>query len=202
MIAFVKGTLTDIEKDSVVLEVGGFGMRVFTPISEELLRAGIGSEVKLYTYLNVREDAMILFGFMDKASLELFKLLIGVNGVGPKSALAIISTLGADDCMMAIASSDQKALSGVSGVGAKTASRIILDLKDKMGPLSGSISEAGERSGAAAVTGQAVQEKQLAIEALMALGFSQTEASRSVRTVYAPDLTVEEMVKAALKQLV
>ena len=132
MIAYVKGELVAVEETSVIIDNQGMGFRVFTPIREDLLRIGVGSQIKLHTYMNVREDAMILFGFLQPEALALFKQLINVNGVGPKYALAILTAMSVDQVILAIASEDKKALTKVAGIGPKTAGRIILDLKDKV----------------------------------------------------------------------
>ena len=137
MIAYVKGELVAVEETSVIIDNQGMGFRVFTPIREDLLRIGVGSQIKLHTYMNVREDAMILFGFLQPEALALFKQLINVNGVGPKYALAILTAMSVDQVILAIASEDKKALTKVAGIGPKTAGRIILDLKDKVSFTSG-----------------------------------------------------------------
>ncbi len=198
MIAYVKGILAAIEESSVVVEQQGIGFRVYTPIQEELLRIGVGQEVQLHTYMNVREDAMILYGFLHTESLQLFKQLINVNGVGPKYALAILTAMSADQVILAIASEDKKALTKVPGIGAKTAGRIILDLKDKIS-FSGNAQPAGEDGEGVPAAGEPAQE---AIAALIALGYAQAEAASAVSKVYQPDLTLEEIIKRSLKQLI
>lgn len=200
MIAYVKGTLEELEQDAALIDVGGLGYRVYTPISEELIRHGIGSEVRLYTYLNVREDAMVLYGFLEKSTLSLFEQLISVTGVGPRSALMILSTLSPQQVISAVISDDKKTLSSVSGIGAKTASRIILDLKDKVGKIGITSEDSGFAVPQAAVQAGPYQE---AVEALVSLGFSQSEASRAVSRVTASsgDLSLEDIIRASLKIL-
>lgn len=200
MIAYVKGELAAIEETSVIIDNQGMGFRVFTPIREELLRIGVGSQIKLYTYMNVREDAMILFGFLQPEALALFKQLINVNGVGPKYALAILTAMSVDQVILAIASEDKKALTKVAGIGPKTAGRIILDLKDKVSFTSGSegvdmpvSGGTGEESSAGAAAE--------AVMALVALGYGQSEAAAAVKKVAQPDMAVEEIIKQSLKQL-
>ncbi|MBQ7015814.1 MAG: Holliday junction branch migration protein RuvA [Firmicutes bacterium] len=200
MIAYVKGELAAIEETSVIIDNQGMGFRVYTPIREELLRIGVGSQIKLHTYMNVREDAMILFGFLQPEALSLFKQLINVNGVGPKYALAILTAMSVDQVILAIASEDKKALTKVSGIGPKTAGRIILDLKDKVSftpggdgadiPVPGGIAEESTVGAAAE-----------AVMALLALGYGQSEASAAVKKVAQPDMSVEEIIKLSLKQL-
>ena len=200
MIAYVKGELAAIEETSVIIENQGMGFRVFTPIREDLLRIGVGSQIKLHTYMNVREDAMILFGFLQPEALALFKQLINVNGVGPKYALAILTAMSVDQVILAIASEDKKALTKVAGIGPKTAGRIILDLKDKVSFTSGSESAAMSKGGEEAVTG-AVGAAAEAVMALLALGYAQSEAAAAVKKVAQPEMTVEEIIKQSLKHL-
>ena len=200
MIAYVKGELAVIEETSVIVENQGMGFRVYTPIREDLLRIGVGGQIKLHTYMNVREDAMILFGFLQPEALSLFKQLINVNGVGPKYALAILTAMSVDQVILAIASEDKKALTKVAGIGPKTAGRIILDLKDKVSFTSGNESAAVPVSGETAETGT-VGAAAEAVMALLALGYGQSEAAAAVKKVAQPEMTVEEIIKHSLKQL-
>jgi len=200
MIAYVKGELAAIEETSVILENQGMGFRIYTPIREDLLRLGVGSQIKLHTYMNVREDAMILFGFLQPEALSLFKQLINVNGVGPKYALAILTAMSVDQVIMAIASEDKKALTKVAGIGPKTAGRIILDLKDKVSFTAGR-GETEMPVGAGPMETGADGAGSEAVMALMALGYSQSEAAGAVSKVAQPDMTVEEIIKQSLKQL-
>jgi len=200
LIAYVKGELAAIEETSVIIDNQGMGFRVYTPIREELLRIGVGSQIKLHTYMNVREDAMILFGFLQPEALSLFKQLINVNGVGPKYALAILTAMSVDQVILAIASEDKKALTKVSGIGPKTAGRIILDLKDKV-----SFTPGGDGAGIP-VPGEIAEESAVgaaaeAVMALLALGYGQSEATATVKKVAQPDMSVEEIIKQSLKQL-
>ena len=132
MYSYIKGILTDMEEDLVVVEAGGIGYNIYTTGQTFRLLPAIGQEVKLYTYLNVREDAMILYGFLTKDDLRVFRLLIGVNGIGPKGALAILSVMTTDDLRFAVLGDDAKAIAKAPGIGAKTAQRVILELKDKL----------------------------------------------------------------------
>lgn len=204
MISYVRGPLVEIEEDVVVVESGGMGFNIHVPLSvlEELPRTG--TEVRLYTYLQVREDAMSLYGFLNRQDLGMFKQLIGVNGIGPKAALGILSAMRPDDLRLAIVSGDAKAISRAPGVGPKTAQRVILDLKDKVkledmlpGADPGAVS--GDGGSAAGMAGSAGME---AIGALVALGYSNMEASKAVRRVTITDeMTPEDVLKAALKHL-
>ena len=144
MISYIKGALGAVEDDVIVVETGGIGLAVHVPLSllEEL--PALGEEVTVYTYFQVREDAMTLYGFLHRQDREMFKQLIGVNGIGPKGALGILSIMRPDDLRIAIVSGDAKAISKAPGIGAKTAQRLILDLKDKAG-----LSQAGISAGTA-----------------------------------------------------
>ena len=131
MYSYIKGTLADMEEGLVVVEAGGIGYNIYTTGQTFDYLPSIGEEVKLYTYLNVREDAMMLYGFLTKDDLVTFKLLLGVSGIGPKGALAILSVMTTDDLRFAVLGEDAKAISKAPGIGAKTAQRLILELKDK-----------------------------------------------------------------------
>ena len=203
MIAFLKGEIADLTEGSVVLDVNGVGYEVLVPGQLLSMLEGIGSRVKLYTYMQVREDAVVLFGFLTKDDLQMFRLLTGVSGVGPKAGLNILSTLGADDLRFAILADDVKRIAKTLGIGAKTAQKIILELKDKLDLQD--VFEKKSASGqitpeaAAAAGSQVVQE---AVEALVALGYGSTEALKAVRSVQpAEDMDVETVLKEALKRM-
>lgn len=198
MIYSVTGTVVDFDRSMVAVETGGIAFHCLTSFATAQKCAAIGSKVTLFTYLNVREDAMELFGFHDKSELQCFKMLITVNGVGPKMALAILSELSADKVALSIAAGDYKALTKASGVGAKIAQRIVMELKGKVGSVFGT-AETGEMLSAVS----SVSEKSNSAEAVAALemlGYSQSEASVAVSRLD-PSLSVEEMIKQALKQL-
>ena len=178
MIAYVSGICKEIEGDSVVIDVGGIGYRVFTPITEALVRMGVGNPMTLYTHFCVREDAQILYGFLEKSTLKLFRQLINVNGVGPKYALAILTQLSENAVILAIASGDHKALTKVSGIGPKTAQRIVLDLKDKV-----SVSQE-----------DATLMPEIRIE-------TEEKGSAALGKIYDEKKTVQQLVKEALRQL-
>lgn len=199
MISFVKGPLAEIDEDSIVIENGNLGLEVFVPLTVLTKLPSVGTEVKLFTYFQVREDAMCLYGFLDRQDLKMFKQLIRVNGIGPKGALGILSALEPDELRKAIVTGDAKGISKAPGVGAKTAQRIILDLKDKIDLeelLPESIpQESNSKPALEGVTGEA-------IDALTALGYSYAEASRAVRQVEMTDsMTVEDVLKTSLKYL-
>ena len=201
MIAFVKGSLVDVESDGVIIDVGGIGYNVFVS-SYTMGRLPLeGNEVKLYTYLNVKEDLMQLYGFLSKDELRIFKLLIGVNGIGPKGGLGILSYLTPDDLRFAVMANDVKAISAAPGIGKKTAEKLILELKDKLGSI-----EPEEVLFSKSVTGNTPFSKEIqtdAVQALVALGYGSTEALRAVTNVMTEqEDSVEEILKKALKFLI
>ncbi|MDF2886555.1 MAG: Holliday junction helicase RuvA [Lacrimispora sp.] len=199
MISFVKGPIAEMTEDSVVIECGNLGYEIFIPLSVFEKLPGVGREVKLYTYFQVREDAMCLYGFLTRQDLKMFKQLISVNGIGPKGALGILSAMNPEELKRAVISGDAKAISKAPGVGAKTAQRIILDLKDKIDTadiLPTAFREVGsDLRKEDGVAGEA-------IDALTALGYSSAEAGRAVRQVEVTDtMSVEDVLKASLKHL-
>ena len=200
MIAFVRGTAVDMTENSVIVETGGIGYEIYMT-GTDLSQIHMGEEVKIHTYFNVREDAMQLYGFRSKDDLQMFKLLLGVNGVGPKAAVGVLAGITADELRFAILSDDVKSLSKAPGIGKKTAQKLILELKDKMKLEDAfEIKLAHEQEKAAAGLGEVSDGRQEAVEALVALGYSSTDALRAVRKVtdVAPD-DVEGLLKAALK---
>ena len=187
MISYIKGPLTAIEEDVIVVEAGGVGMGIHVPLSVLDRLPGIGREVTVYTYFQVREDAMSLYGFLNRQDRDMFRQLIGVNGVGPKAALGILSTMTPDDLRMAIVTGDAKAISRAPGIGPKTAQRLILDLKDKisMEEVLGNLALPCDGGASAALgtasMGEAAKE---AVQALVALGYSNMAVSYTHLDVY------------------
>lgn len=200
MIAFVRGTAVDMTESSVIVEAGGIGYEIYMT-GADLSQIRIGEERRIYTYFNVREDAMQLYGFLAKDDLQMFKLLLGVNGVGPKAAMGVLSGITADELRFAILSDDVKTLSKAPGIGKKTAQKLILELKDKMKLEDAfELKLAHEQEKATAGLGEMTDARQEAVEALVALGYSSTDALRAVRKVTDVALDdVEGMLKAALK---
>ncbi len=202
MIAYVKGTVEDIAEDNVVIDVGGMGYNVRVSADTAAKLPGIGEQAKLYTYMNVREDAVQLFGFLSRNDLEIFKKCITVSGIGPKGALAILSVLDADSLCFAIMSGDAKAISKAPGIGTKTAERLILELKGKIQVEDTLIGkEVAGRGADAAGTADTAQKRE-AVEALVSLGYGQAEALKAVNAIEG----IEEMdsgavLKAALKKM-
>ena len=200
MIAFVRGTAVDMTENSVIVEAGGIGYEIYMT-GTDLSQIHMGEEVKIHTYFNVREDAMQLYGFRSKDDLQMFKLLLGVNGVVPKAAVGVLAGITADELRFAILSDDVKTLSKAPGIGKKTAQKLILELKDKMKLEDAfELKLAHEQEKAVAGLGEISDGRQEAVEALVALGYSSTDALRAVRKVtdVAPD-DVEGLLKAALK---
>lgn len=195
MISYIKGVIDTVEHDKVIIENNNMGYNVLMSQSAtEVL--GQGEEIKIYTYLHVKEDAMQLFGFLSKNELEMFKKLISVSGVGPKGGLAILSALPENNLQMAIISGDAKAISKAQGIGAKTAQRIIIELKDKI-----DLEEMLEISSEAISSDNSIQSD--AIDALIALGYSKTESFNAVKKISVDEnMDVEDILKLALKNII
>lgn len=201
MYAYMKGELTEVAVDYIVIEAGGIGYRIFIPGKTFEYLPEIGEELKVYTYLHLREDVMILYGFLTKDDLELFKLLITVSGIGPKGGLAILSALDADDLRFAVLSGDSKAIAKAPGIGAKTAQRVILELKDKLS-LEDAFEKKTEHVALQKNASGTNQVKNDAVLALTALGYSSTESLKAVSKVtITEDMDVESVLKAALKHM-
>lgn len=183
--------------DAVIIECSGIGYLIKVPQTVFNHLPQKSSELKLYTYLHVKEDAIQLYGFMSKAEEEMFELLIGVSGIGPKGALAILSSLSLDTLRFAIYAQDAKTISKAQGIGLKTAQKMILELKDKI-----SLSDTlGEQSAQVVSADSSSANRAEAIEALTALGFSASEALKAVSAVKDIDnLSTEAIIKAALKK--
>lgn len=197
MLYNIKGTLSVSDVNFIVVECGGIGFKCFTTLNTVKTIGRIGDEVNVYTHLAVREDAMDLYGFATMAELDAFKLLITVSGIGPKAAAAILSELTPDRLALCIASGDAKSITRAQGVGKKTAERVVLELKDKMG----SIAVGSTADTVSAVAGVASDTNTAeAVEALVALGYSQSDAAVVVGSMD-KSLSVDEMIRLGLKQL-
>ncbi|MCI9646902.1 MAG: Holliday junction branch migration protein RuvA [Lachnospiraceae bacterium] len=200
MYSYIKGELVEIQPESIVVEAGQIGYEIRMPANMLGRLGGIGQSVKVYTYLHVKEDLMELYGFLSRDDLQVFRLLLGVNGIGPKGALAILTALTPDDLRIAVLGEDAKAIAKAPGIGSKTAQRVILELKDRLSlvPVAGNASPAAQaisQDSSSAVKAEAVQ-------ALVALGYSSSEAWKSVGKIeLAPEMTVEELLKLCLKQM-
>ena len=201
MYAYIKGILAEITEDAIIVENQGIGYEIAVPGQVFDYLPSVGEEVKIYTYHYVREDAILLYGFLTKEDVRIFKMLIGVSGIGPKGALAILSVLSTDDLRFAILGDDAKAIAKAPGVGAKTAQRVIIELKDKL-----SLEDAFEQKLAnqaqKAELNPALGVKNEAILALTSLGYSQSEALKVLQGIeISPDDQVEDVLKMALKQM-
>ena len=204
MIAYIKGEVAWIEEERIVLESGNIGYNIMMPASSFDTQYLVGKEVKIYTHLNVREDAMQLYGFLNLDELKTFRLLLGVNGIGPKAALGILSGLTTDELRFAVLSDDVKTISKAPGIGKKTAQKLILELKDKI-----DLEEVFETKQEHVRETEGKMEskeenaaKKDAVDALTALGYSSTEALRAVRqTGVTQDMDVETILKLALKNM-
>ncbi len=196
MIDFIKGTVAYTDTDTVVIENNGIGFKILTS-AMTLAKVCVNQKATLYTYMNVREDDISLFGFLTRDELETFKLLITVNGIGPKVALAILSVLSVDELKIAIISNDSKTISQANGVGAKTAARLCMELKDKF-KLEDTIQISGDDL-SESVTNDIITE---AAMALTSLGYTNSEALKAIKKVKDPDsYDVEGLIKAALKNM-
>ena len=203
MIAYIKGELVETLPGSVILDVHGIGYRIYISGRESEQLTKMGSQVKLHTYFHVKEDAMQLYGFQHKDDLEVFSLLLGVSGIGPKAALGILTAFSADDLRFAVLSEDAKTIAKAPGIGVKTAKKMILELKDKLKLEDAFEKKLAHEQEAAAISGTNILDgSKEAVEALVALGYSSTDALRAVRKVTdVPPDDVEAILKAALKNL-
>lgn len=195
MIYSVRGTLIHMEPGFAVVDCSGVGMRCQTT-SNTQRNLKLNSEVTLFTHLNVREDAMELFGFFSQTELSTFRILIGVSGVGPKMALSILSELTSEQVAMAVASSDVKALTRASGVGPKLAQRIILELKDKLKGFASSEISVETSGSVIADTGNVSK----AVAALAVLGYSSADVTPVLSTMD-PTLSVEQLIAQTLRRM-
>lgn len=196
MIYSLKGELIHTEPSLAVVECGGVGYACRTTMNT-LKQIGSSGEVRLFTYLHVREDAVELFGFADTAELSCFKQLISVSGVGPKAALSILSELNPSKLALCITTGDSKTLTRCQGIGTKTAQRIVLELKDKVAKEQHISAADFAAQPTVAVGGNAVSE---ALTALCVLGFGMPQAQAALAGA-SPDSSVEELIKFALKNL-
>ena len=202
MISFVKGTVADIGENCLVVENGGIGYEIYMT-GQDLGKARIGDEKKIHTFLYVREDILQLYGFFSKDDLGMFKLLIGVSGIGPKGGLGILAQLTPDELRFAVMSKDIKAISAAPGIGKKTAEKQIVELKDKLKIEDVLDHQVEAANGAAEDTVNAQGLQADAVQALTALGYGSTEALQAVRKVEMDESTmVEDLLKGALKYLI
>ena len=199
MISYIKGILEDMSPGMVVVDNHGIGYQMMVPMRGESFPK-IGQEIKIYTHMHVREDDVSLFGFLSKEEKEAFELLIGVNGIGPKVGLSVLSTLSVYELKMAVISEDVKTISKTPGLGPKGAKKLILELKDKL-----SFEELEDDGVGAEIfdtSADSSDSVMITIEGLVSLGYSKSEAAIAVNKVEdAKDLTPEELLKKALKNI-
>ena len=201
MISFLKGLIEEKSEKSIFLDVHGVGYEIYMPTGSASMLPSVGEEVKIHTYLQSSENGIGLYGFLTRDELNVFKLLITVNGIGPKGAVGILSALTANELRLAVLSDDDKAISKAPGIGAKTAKKLILELKDKF-HLEDALEEIAEPvkavPGGAGINDAYAE----AVQALTALGYSNSDALKAVKLADNGDLlTTEDLLKAALKQL-
>lgn len=197
MIYSLTGELTYIGDQFLVIDCGGVGFKCFTSLSTASTAGRIGEQVRLFTYLSVKEDALDLYGFKTENELNVFKLLISVSGVGPKAAVSILSEMSADKLALAVAAGDSKAITKANGVGKKTAERIVLELKDKMAGVA--VSDSDSYISAAALVEEESSAGE-AVAALVALGYGKSEAAAVVGAMD-KSLSADEMIRQGLRQL-
>ena len=203
MISFIKGYVAETTENSVILETDSIGYEIFmtgTAIEET---SRMQDKIKIYTYFHVREDTMQLYGFLSRDDLEMFRLLLKVNGIGPKAAMGVLAAITADELRFAVLSDDVKTISRAPGIGKKTAQKLILELKDKLKLEDAFEKKLDHQEENLSLTDTSLRDsRQEAVEALTALGYSSTNALRAVRQVSEETGDdVEAILKAALKQL-
>ena len=198
MFYYVSGTVAEIEAGLAVIDCGGVGYACATT-NYTLSQLKKGAPAKLYTYLNVREDAMELFGFIDQNELRSFKLLIGVSGVGPRAALAILSAITPQQLALAVVTDDAKALTAAPGIGKKIAQRVILELKDK---LAGEDAMGASGKGGAAIAAAVPHSKRSEAQAALAvLGYGSAEIAAVLKDIDMDALPLEDIIRQALKKM-
>ena len=189
MISYIRGELCDIEEQKAIVDVNGVGYGIYMPQQALSLLPPMGQQVKIHTYLNIREDAMQLFGFLTKEDLNVFRLLIGVNGIGPKAGLNILSCLSPDELRFAVLSGDAKAISATPGIGKKTAEKLRKEYNAEIITVASGTDTASNTMQAEAV------------QALTALGYGSAESLRAVKKSSPECSSVEDILKEALKFL-
>ncbi|MCI8401235.1 MAG: Holliday junction branch migration protein RuvA [Lachnospiraceae bacterium] len=199
MISYIKGELTEILEDAIVVESGGVGYNIMVPASLFRELPAVGCLVKIYTHFQVKEDSMSLYGFFYRDDVRMFRMLIGVSGIGPKGALGILSVLTPDELRFAVLAEDAAAIARAPGIGKKTAQKCIIELKDKLSLEEAVRLKQDHGKGRDAAPETAEDPKDEAMQALVALGYSASDAMRAIKA--ARGETVEELIRSALKQL-
>lgn len=205
LIAYVNGILESIEEGNCVVDVNGIGINVNISGSTMDRMPGIGEVVKLYTYTNVKEDAFTLFGFLSIDELNLFKMLITVNGIGPKGGLSILSVMTPDDLRFAIIAGDSTSISKAPGIGKKTAERITLELRDKIKATEDDMLKGGSSISMENIGDDSNSARDEAVAALVALGYNSSDSMKAVRKVLTANSSAaddtEMLLKLALKEM-
>ncbi len=196
MFSYLNGKVAEVGNGTVVIDVGGVGFTCNASL-QTLAAVDVGSIAKLYTYLNVREDALELFGFSDRDELEMFRLLISISGVGPRVALSILSAVTPSQLVLALTTGDDKPILAANGVGKKLAGRIILELRDKVAKASIDVKDIG----AIPVSPQTSSVEGEAAEALLSLGYGRDEISSALRGADTAGMSTEDIIKLALARL-
>lgn len=199
MIAFLRGKVVDTGPDCIIIDVNGIGYKVYVPVPVIGLVAGNKDQLTVHTYMNVREDAIQLYGFLNTSDLEIFELLLQVSGIGPRVALAVLSSITGSSLIQAVVNEQVDILTRIPGVGKKTAQKAIIELKDKLGKMS--VRDGVGESGILQVLPDAASD---AVQALTALGYNPVEAKRALRKLVSEEnrgLGPEELVRLALKEL-
>lgn len=201
MVSSVRGILDYVSESFIVVEAGGIGIKIFVSSSVLSRLPQIGKEVKVYTYMSVKDDGISLFGFNGYDELDVFNKLLSVSGVGPKGALSIVSALKPKDVITAIVTGDVAAISKANGVGKKIAQRIVLELKDKF-KTEDIVSLDGDYTEDIVSPLASDDPKYETIEALLSLGYMRAEAVKAVSAIYEKGMTSEELIKKALKKMI
>ena len=196
MISYIKGKLETKNIDNVVIEVGGIGYKIFMSVNSMDRLGETGTEVKVYTYMRVREDDVSLYGFCTNEELKMFEQLLGLSGVGAKLALSILANISSSSFALAIITGDLNTLKCLPGIGAKSAQRMILELKDKM-----KTQEAIETEAIPVQSAEKSDKAKDAIEALQVLGYSRRDIELAISKINTVDLSVEDIIKQGLKYL-
>jgi len=202
MISFLKGFIEEKSEKSIFLDVNGVGYEIYMPTDSVSRLPEVGENLKVYTYLQISENGIALYGFLTRDELNVFKMLITVSGIGPKGAVGILSALSVNELRLAVLADDDKTIAKAPGIGAKTAKKLILELKDKF-HLEDALEEITESPETLQNAGNDMKEERLeAVQALVALGYSNSDALKAVRLADTGGrLTTEDLLKAALKQL-
>lgn len=202
MFSYIRGELAEVMEEGIVIETGGVGFFVRVPQTVVSALPPQGRIVKVYTHFRVSEDAMQLYGFLSREDLELFRMLLGVSGVGPKAALGVLSVLTADDVRFAVLSDDSKTIARAPGIGPKTAKKIILELKDRLSLEDTFEHRLSQNLQEDDVLPPAMNPQDEAVQALAALGYSAAESLRAVRSLEDTEgMDTETILKMALKKL-